>query len=41
MIEHDESGSVSRLRQGIVAGFVRKGIFYALEQAPWFAKMGR
>ena len=32
-IDHDEHGSICRVKQSIVAGFVRDGIFYSREQA--------
>ena len=32
-VDHDEHGSICRVKPSIVAGFVREGIFYSREQA--------
>jgi len=33
MLERDRLGRVTTLREGIIAGFLRDGVFYTREQA--------
>ena len=35
-IDHDEYGSICRVRSSIVAGFIREGIFYTRQEAADF-----